>query len=129
MAAFATHEDLSKRWKGFDAADAAMADQLLADAAVWLRVWVPQASALAATNTDLAEALVIVSCAMVKRALLNGDNEGQSSSQETIGPFQYQVAFRNPEGNLFLYQKELDLLEKLCGLNTSGAVSMTARGL
>ena len=129
MAAFANYEDLSKRWKGFDAADEAMADQLLADAAVWLRVWVPQAPVLAATNTDLAEALVIVSCAMVKRALLNGDNEGQSSSQETIGPFQYQIAFRNPEGNLFLYQKELEMLEKLCGLHTSGAVSMTARGL
>lgn len=129
MTAFATYEDLAKRWKGFDTADAVVADQLLADAAVWLRVWVPQAVPLAATNTDLGEALVIVSCAMVKRALLNGDNEGQTSNQETVGPFQYQIAFRNPEGNLFLYQKELEMLEKLCGLNTSGAVSMTARGL
>lgn len=129
MAAFATHEDLVKRWKGFDLADAELADQLLEDASVWLRAWFPCAHDLTGASLDLVQSLVIVACAMVKRALLNGDSEGQTSSSETVGPFQYQVAYRNPEGNLYVTKQEEKLIDSACGLNTSGAVSMTAQGL
>lgn len=129
MSAFATHEDLSKRWKGFDPADADVADQMLEDASVWLRAWFPCAQDLTGASPDLVQSLIMVACAMVKRALLNGDNEGQSSSAETIGPFQYQIAYRNPEGNLYVSAQEAKLIDTACGLNTSGAVSMTAQGL
>lgn len=128
MPAFATTTDLASRWKGYDPADNALAEQLLADASVWIRAWVPTADTCAAT-AGAADALTMVACSMVKRALINTDTEGQSSMTDTTGPWSLQVAFRNPDGNLYLTNAEKQLLDGLCGGNTAGAVSMTSPGL
>ena len=129
MAAFATTDDLAKHWKGYDGSDSEYADQELANAALWLRVWFPGVADAALTNEDLREALVMVSCKMVKRALLNEDSEGLTSESETTGPFAYQVAFRNPDGDLFIKNAERQMIETLMGNAVSGAVSMTSRGM
>ncbi|MDG3012461.1 hypothetical protein G4X40_20180 [Rhodococcus sp. D2-41] len=125
---FATTDDLQKRWRGYNPADGQVAEELLVDAALWLSAWFPGAAAAAETNPELAQALLMVSCSMVKRALLNGDTEGQASNSETVGPFAYQVAYRNPDGNLYILAAERDLLARLLGLSAGGAVSMNAPG-
>ncbi|NKU21738.1 hypothetical protein GS907_24570 [Rhodococcus hoagii] len=128
MAAFATATDLSKRWKGYHSDDEALATQLLADASLWIRAWVPDAAAYAGKQ-DVADALEMVACSMVKRAMTNEDADGLESRSETVGPYTEQVAFRNPDGNLYLTKGEQALLDGLCGGNTAGAVSMSGGGL
>jgi hypothetical protein len=49
--------------------------------------------------------------------------------QQSMGPFSSQVAFRNPDGNLFVYDTERDAILSLLGISVSGAVSMTGPGL
>lgn len=128
MAAFATSADLKRRWKGYRDADEELATQLLADASLWIRAWVPDAAAYAG-KTDVADALTMVACAMVKRAMANEDADGIESRSETVGPYSEQVAFRNPDGNLYMTKSEQSLLDGLCGGNTAGAVSMSGGGL
>lgn len=132
--AFATHTDLEARWRTISPAEQTRADQLLADAAWWLSIWFkPYADlvALAATNTELAEGLKILSCSMVRRAMTTGNIEGASSTYQMMGPFTTQVAFKNPDGNLYVTNTERDAILTALGLNASaaGAVSMTSPGL
>lgn len=125
MAAFATPADLEARWRPLTDAETVVATTLLADAAVWLRAWFPDLDARIASAAVDAQAPVMVSCAMVKRALIASGHEGQSSGMEVMGPFTRQVAFRNPEGNLYVTEQEVDVLDG----RPSGAVSMECAGL
>lgn len=126
---YATPEDLSDRWKQLSDDEASTAATLLSDAAVWLRAWFPDLDARIGGGMLDAQVAVMVSCAMVKRALLALNYEGQSnaSSTETMGPFTvtHQAVFKNPEGNLYLTAQEADLLDG----RPSGAVSMECAGL
>ncbi len=128
MAAFASKDNLVGRWKGAAEVDEEQVDRLLADASIWIRAWVPNADAYAGSES-VGDALEMVACSMVKRALINEDNEGQTSMTDTTGPYSLQVAFRNPDGNLYMTNAEKSLLDGLCGGNTAGAVSMTSPGL
>ena len=132
--AFATHTDLEARWRPLSPAEQARADQLLADAAWWLSIWFKPYGdlvTLADTNPELAEGLKILSCSMVRRAMTTGDVEGASSTYQMMGPFTSQVAFKNPDGALFVYTSERDAIFTALGVNVSasGAVSMTSPGL
>ncbi|MFC9761651.1 hypothetical protein [Rhodococcus jostii] len=126
---FADLTDLQARWSALPSADEAVATQLLADASLWLRAWFPTAETAAVDSEDLSAALTMVCCSIVKRAMLNADREGLTSYGETIDAYAEQVVFRNPDGNLYVTNAERGLLETLLGLNTSGAVSLTAWGL
>lgn len=127
--AFATTDDLAARWKDLTDDETIRADVLLGDAAVWLRAWFPTLDARIQGGEVDAQAALIVSCAMVKRAMLGINNAGQESSNlsETMGPFmsQSQVKFRNPDGDLYVTGQEADLLDG----RPSGAVSMECVGL
>ena len=127
--AYATVDDLALRWKPFVGDEVNRADILLGDAAVWLRSWFPTLDARIQAGEVDAQVAVIVSCAMVKRAMLGLHNAGQESSNlsETMGPFmaQSQVKFRNPDGDLYVTGQEADLLDG----RPSGAVSMECAGL
>lgn len=125
MAAFATPADLEARWRPLTDAETVVATTLLADAAVWLRAWFPDLDARIASAAVDTQAAVMVSCSMVKRALIASGHEGQSSGMEAMGPFTRQVAFRNPEGNLYVTEQEVDVLDG----RPSGAVSMECAGL
>ena len=129
--AFATTENLEARWRTLSDPETVRAATLLGDAAWWLGVWFKPHNlvALAAGDEELAEGLVILSCAMVKRAMTSGAVEGAQSTYQMMGPFTAQVAFKNPDGNLFVYEAERDAIFTLLGVNTSGAVSMTGPGL
>ena len=124
MAAYATTSDLAARWRGLSDAEEPVADVLLSDAAVWLRAWFPDLDSRVGASVD-EQALVMVSCSMVKRAMLSSGREGQTSGMEAMGPFTQQVAYKNPEGNLYLTAQEADLLDG----RPSGAVSMECAGL
>ena len=129
---FATAEQLATRWHALSNEEALKADTLLGDAAFWLKVWFSEfgdLETLAASDELLAQGLEILSCSMVKRALIGGDSEGMSSQYQTMGPFASQVSYKNPEGNLYLSTKEFDGIAALLGASSTGAVSMTSPGL
>lgn len=129
--AFATHEDLAARWRILSPADEARATTLLGDAAWWLTAWFKpfgDLAALAAADPDLLEGLKILSCAMVRRAMVSA-GDGVAQSQQVMGPFTAQISYRNPDGSLFVYAAEREVILTLLGVNTSGAVSMESPGL
>ena len=129
MPPYATPKDLADRWRVLTEAETAQAETLLGDAAVWLRAWFPDLDARIESGQIDQRIAVMVSCAMVKRAMLGLDNSGQESSSrsETMGPFnaQHQIKFRNPDGDLYVTNRESDMLEG----RASGAVSMECVGM
>jgi hypothetical protein len=131
--AFAAYADIEARWRTLSSTEQARATVLLDDAAWWLKVWFKpygDIEALAADDELLSEGLKILSCNMVRRALAAGGGiEGATQMQQSMGPFSSQVAFRNPDGNLFVYDTERDAILSLLGISVSGAVSMTGPGL
>ncbi|MEV0031431.1 Gp19/Gp15/Gp42 family protein [Nocardia sp. NPDC050793] len=130
--AFATAADLEARWRALSPEEEARVDVLLADAAWWLGVWFKTYGdlvALAAADEQLADGLKILSCNMVRRAMTSAAIEGAQSVYQVMGPFTSQIAFRNPDGTLFVYDSERDAILSLLGVNVSGAVSMSGPGL
>ncbi|MBF6422025.1 Gp19/Gp15/Gp42 family protein [Nocardia farcinica] len=130
--AFADHSDLEARWRVLPPEEEARADVLLEDAATWLGVWFKAYGdlvALAAADPQLAEMLKILSCSMVRRAMTTGAIEGAQSTYQVMGPFSTQVAFKNPDGGLYVLTSERDAILSLLGANAAGAVSITSPGL
>ncbi len=129
MAAYATATDLANRWRPLVGAETARATVLLGDAAVWLRTWFPDLDDRIAGGALDASVPAMVSCSMVKRAMLDSDGMSAMQSQQVAGPFtdMVQRAFSNPDGNLYLTAREQDLLRGFP--NPSGAVSMMSPGL
>lgn len=107
------------------------AETLLGDASLRLGVWVPGLQEAAAIDDQVAEMAKLVVVDMVKRALLAAvpDNPGVEAFNQVAGPFQQQVTYRNPEGNLYLYDRELSDLLSLLRPSRSTAVSMMSPGL
>lgn len=128
MSAYATYSDLESRWRTLTPDEQNVADTLLGDAAVWLRSWFPALDARIAAGEVDSTLPIIVSCAMVKRAIVSSSNEGASNTSTTdvMGPFTStrQVAFANPDGNLYVTAQERDMLDG----RQSGAVSMECAG-
>ncbi|MGY2036615.1 Gp19/Gp15/Gp42 family protein [Nocardia gipuzkoensis] len=130
--AFATADEVEDGWRTLSQAEKDRAAVLLDDAAWWLKVWFldyGDIEALAANNAMLAEGLKILSRSMVRRAMTSGAIEGAQSTYQVMGPFSTQVAFKNPDGNLYITNSEHDGILAVLGVNTSGAVSMTGPGL
>ncbi|WP_341258220.1 Gp19/Gp15/Gp42 family protein [Gordonia malaquae] len=127
MAAYATSSDLAARWKPID--DTNRAETLLGDAAVWLRTWFPDLDLRIASGQLDPAIPIMVSCAMVKRAMLNTDTDGAASVQrsDSAGVYSHSEnrSFSNPEGNLYLTSRE----ESLLAGKPVEAVSYTATGL
>ncbi|QFG08865.1 head-to-tail adaptor [Mycobacterium phage MalagasyRose] len=130
--AYAEPPDLVSRWHSLTPDQTAKATTLFGDAAFWLGVWVPGLEAAASDpSSKAATAAKLLSVAMVKRALQAEENDqpGAQVVQETAGIYTEQITYRNPEGNLYLYDRERnDLLAIVTGL-PAGAVSMTSPGL
>ncbi|MGV9818419.1 Gp19/Gp15/Gp42 family protein [Nocardia xishanensis] len=130
--AFATADELEAGWRPLSPAEKDRATVLLNDAAWWLKIWFKSFGdlvALAAADVDLAEGLNILSRSMVRRAMTTGAIEGAQSTYQVMGPFSSQIAFKNPDGNLYIYDSERDAIHAALGVNTSGAVSMSGPGL
>lgn len=128
--------DLAPRWRPLTPAEQVQANTLLRDAAFWLNTWVPGLAAAVETgNPQAAEGAKLVSVSMVKRAMQAAERDipsGAESTYQMAGIYVEQVKYRNPDGSLFVYDRELnDLLGLVaggCGGGV-GAVSYTAPGL
>lgn len=129
MVAYATADDLESRWRSLSVAEQARANALLGDASVWLRTWFPDLDQRIANGALDSSVPVMVSCSMVKRAMLDSDGMSAEQSHQIAGPFSdmTQRTFANPDGNLYLTAREQDLLRGFP--NPSGAVSMMSPGL
>jgi len=129
--AYATTGDLVTRWRTLNTAEITKANILLDDAAFWLRMWVPGLAAAVDAGGDAATGAKLLSVSMVKRAMLADgvESPGVESIQQTSGIYTDHVTYRNPEGNLYLYDRELqDLINAICA-RPAGASSHTSPGL
>lgn len=95
MEAFATVKDLESRWRIMDSAEKARAEVLLEDAAAIILAALDQARIVVDEKDEVQVAnLVRVSCAMVQRAMAQGDGEQEHAWGGNL------VA--NPSGDLYL---------------------------
>ena len=112
--AYATIEDYESRYGAVEGTEArARVTTRLGDAAVYIdsRVEVDP------DDGHQAEALKIVSCAMVNRSMAaeESDAVGVSNASYTMGPFSQSATFSNPSGDLYFTASEKALL----GMNGS----------
>lgn len=100
-----TADDLRARWPDMPPGADSHAEVLLEDAGVYIR-------AVAPNWEDLdPDAIAIVACRMVKRSMSAGQLiDGASSLSQTAGPFNQQVTFANPNGDLYLTKADKRLL-------------------
>lgn len=101
--AYANVEDLAARWRPLSGAETTRATVLLDDAAVRIDAAKPPAVPLAD-----AEVRKIVSCEMVKRAMLS--NGITQQSQNSGGLFSQQVTYANPTGDMYLTREDKKIL-------------------
>jgi hypothetical protein len=105
---YATTADLEARWRPLSSGqETSTASTLLADASVFIRAECP---GIDQKVTDLLvdeELLTATVCAMVKRAMVGGEDlAGVSNEQETAGPFMRGRTYSNPLGDLYLTRQE-----------------------
>lgn len=104
--AYATVDDLVVRWRPLTIPERARAATLLEDAAVRIDAVKP----LPDPPSDI-EARKIVSCEMVKRAMLTPvDLPAATQTQQTAGIFQQGITYANPAGDLYLTKADRSLL-------------------
>lgn len=116
--AYATVTDLEARWRTLSAVEREIAETLLGDAQIRLDAECPPADPLPAAQRQIR---VIVSCEMVKRAMLNREQSaGVTSIQSTAGPFSKSLTYVNPTGDLYISKGERKLLG--CGKQRAGVV-------
>lgn len=126
MPSYAEVTDLTTRLNGVTVPAGTDAQQALDDASFWLSAWVDGLDdAITNGNAELIEAAKLLVVAMVKRSF--SDSGSETRQQENYGMF--AVRYRNPEGNLFLYGRELDSILALLQPNRASAVSMRSKGL
>lgn len=102
--AYATVEDLEARWRPLSSEEQDTAATLLDDAAVYLDSLVQVDS----EDAHQAAVLRMVSCAMVKRAMIASESSafGVTESTATMGPFSQTMQFSNPSGDFYLTAAE-----------------------
>ena len=106
--AYATVSDLEARWRTLDSTEKARAGVLLGDAKVRIDAECPVQGD---PSSSQLEARKIVSCNMVKRAMLNGEQAaGIESTQATAGPFSRSFNFSNPTGDMYIKKDEKRML-------------------
>ena len=104
--AFATVDDLEERWH--DVEDVVLASALLDDAGLMLRQYVT----VDPNDAQQAELLKMVSCNMVKRAMVSSSASafGVDQTSATMGPFSQTMHFANPSGDMYISAAEKSLL-------------------
>lgn len=108
--AFATVEDLRARWSGVsgESFDEGVAETLLEDAAVMLSSMVD----VDPDDEQQAEALKIVSCRMVQRAMTTMANDAFGVSQQSVSADIYTQSwtYSNSQGDMYLTKAEKKML-------------------
>lgn len=118
--AYATITDLQNRWRSLTSDEAARALILLDDAA--LRIDAECPPSVQPTAQEIT-ARMIVSCDMVKRAMVSPGGIGVQSVQQSAGPYSETTQYTNPTGDLYLTKADRRLLG--CGVQKAFTVSMS----
>lgn len=108
MDAFATVEDLEKRWRRLSESEKGRASVLLEDAAALISR-ACRASGVDVDDDDecFQQALKAVSCSVVSRAMSAPvDGPTVSNTSQTAGPFSQSFTYSNPGGDLYLTSSE-----------------------
>ena len=108
MEAFATVDDLQKRWKALSDIEKPRAETLLLDASAIISTMCAQ-SGITIDKTDELQALNLnsITCEMVKRAMLSPlDQAPMSNYSQTAGSYSESGTFVNPTGDLYLTSNE-----------------------
>ena len=106
--AYATIDDLERRWRPLTADESDKAQALLDDAAYML-----DATLSAAGIQDVEDgALVAVSCNMVKRVMLPAESGMYGVSQGTVSAdiYSQSMTFANPSGDMYITAIERRML-------------------
>lgn len=127
---FATVEDVNARRSEALITDGeiAHAQALLDDAQAILEAYIKAAGkTVAHVYAKRQKALKAVTCAMVNRAYTTDDARGITSESETIGPVTQNFAYANPNGDLYVTDKEKRLLGIYTGAKI-GTIAPNIRG-
>jgi hypothetical protein len=121
---YATVNDLQARYpRELTSDEEDRAAILLDDASLRLDVWVPGLAV--STDDQVLKLAKLTAIDMVLRALVTSPEAQAGVQSEGVGPF--TVTYR--DGNLFLYDRELEGLLALLMPNRASAVSMRSPGL
>ncbi len=116
MDAYATLEDLQRRWRLLSADEQQRATTLLSDAAVKIALACKQSGVVIDAADELqSEALKSINCEMVKRAMMSPiDMPPVSSFAQTAGNYSESQTYVNPMGDLYMTLGE----KKMLGIGT-----------
>ena len=119
--AYATIEDLERRWRPLDAAEIDKASALLDDAAVMLDAMMASYGVQDVSD----DALKAVSCSMVRRSMALSESGMYGISQGTISAdiYSQSLTYANPTGDMYLTSNE----RRMIGLNGSYIGSIPAK--
>lgn len=108
MTAYAKSSDLEKRWRKLTTAETERADALLSDAALIIEDECEAAGVnIEYPDARTKEKLSVISCEMVKRAMLAGTDAAPATQGSlTVGPFSQSVTYANPTGALYMTKAE-----------------------
>lgn len=109
---FATDADVQARWRTLTEDEAAVAGVLAADASDIIRSRWADVDDRIAAGTLRASSVTRIVAAMVRRAMIVGDNEGWTQRSETAGPFTVSGTLSNPGGYLYLTADDVELFER-----------------
>lgn len=104
--AFATVADLVNRWRPLTPAEEATATVLLLDASQ--QILDEDDRGVLDDLTAATQTLLSITCAMVKRAMASGIDQGPPVTQDgwNAGPWGAQKTYANPTGDLYLTKSE-----------------------
>ena len=110
--AYATLDDLQKRWRPLNPSESERAIMLLDDAAVLIQAeFKRDEKEIDVDDELLSSALKIVSCSIVKRMMSTPASvDGVSQMGMTAGPFNQQFTLANPSGDMYLTAREYGML-------------------
>lgn len=112
MEPYATVDDLAAGWRDLDAREAVVAEELLRRAAVQITLAMRSAGVEVYPSDELqAEALRMVSCSAVRRAMSVADDlVGVSQYSETAGPYSVTGTLANTSADIWLTDSEREAL-------------------
>lgn len=109
--AFATVDDLSKRWPSLSPSDYERAETLLEDASLLIEAEYRRAKVDIDEEDEFAvSARRIVCCSIVKRVMASGVDGDYTQMSQTAGSFTEQYTFANPSGDMYLTAREYKML-------------------
>jgi hypothetical protein len=124
---YATADDVQDRWRPLSSDERRLAGVLALDATFLIRRRFPSVDTrLGSGDLDPHEVAAIVA-GMVKRAMQGSENGPVTSQQDVAGPFQRNLQYANPMGNLYLTAENIAQLSEGGSGRRAFSVDLTPR--